>query len=41
VELLGGTLRIDSAPDMGTHVIVDLPQVTLSEDGDDTAVVVA
>ncbi len=41
VELLGGTLRIDSAPDTGTHVIVDLPQVTLSEDGDDTAVVVA
>jgi len=41
VELLGGTLRIDSAPDMGTHVVVDLPQVTLSEDGDDTAIVVA
>lgn len=41
VELLGGTLRIDTSPDIGTHVIVDLPQVTLSEDGDDTAVVVA
>ena len=41
VELLGGTLRIDTGPDIGTRVVVDLPQVTLSEDGDDTAVVVA
>ena len=41
VELLGGSLRIDTAPDMGTHIIVDLPQVTLSEDGDDTALFVA
>ena len=41
VELLGGTLRIDTSPDIGTRVVVDLPQVTLSEDGDDTAVVVA
>jgi len=41
VELLGGTIRVDSRPGAGTQVIVDLPQVTLSEDGDDTAVVVA
>jgi len=41
VELLGGTIQIDGRPGAGTRVIVDLPQVTLSEDGDDTAVVVA
>jgi signal transduction histidine kinase len=41
VELLGGTIRIDTRPGAGTRVRVDLPQVTLSEDGDDTAVVVA
>lgn len=41
VELLGGALRIDSTPGRGTHVVVDLPRVSLSEDGDDTAVVVA
>jgi signal transduction histidine kinase len=41
VELLGGTLRIDTTPGTGTRITVDLPQVTLSEDGDDTAVVVA
>jgi two-component system sensor histidine kinase UhpB len=41
VELLGGTIQITGSPGAGTRVIVDLPQVTLSEDGDDTAVVVA
>ncbi len=41
VELLGGTIQIEGRPGAGTRVIVDLPQVTLSEDGDDTAVVVA
>ena len=41
VELLGGTIHVDTRPGAGTQVIVDLPQVTLSEDGDDTAVVVA
>lgn len=41
VELLGGTLRITSNPGGGTTITVDLPQVTLSEDGDDTALVVA
>lgn len=41
VELLGGTLRITSNPGGGTAIVVDLPQVTLSEDGDDTALVVA
>ena len=41
VELLGGTIHIDSRPGEGTSVTVDLPQVTLSADGDDTAVVVA
>lgn len=41
VELLGGMIRVDSRPGGGTTVVVDLPQVTLSEDGDDTAVVVA
>jgi len=41
VELLGGSLHIDGSPGAGTRVIVDLPQVSLSEDGDDTAVVVA
>lgn len=41
VELLGGTLRITTTPGAGTSVTVDLPRVTLSEDGDDTAVVVA
>ena len=41
VELLGGTIQIEGHPGAGTRVIVDLPQVTLSEDGDDTAVVVA
>lgn len=41
VELLGGTIQIEGSPGAGTRVIVDLPQVTLSEDGDDTAVVVA
>ena len=41
VELLGGTIQIEGSPGAGTRVVVDLPQVTLSEDGDDTAVVVA
>ncbi len=41
VELLGGTIRMTTAPGAGTSVVVELPQVTLSEDGDDTAVVVA
>jgi signal transduction histidine kinase len=41
VELLGGALRIAAAPGAGACVSVELPQVTLSEDGDDTAVVVA
>jgi signal transduction histidine kinase len=41
VELLGGTIQIAGSPGAGTRVIVDLPQVTLSDDGDDTAVVVA
>jgi len=41
VELLGGTLRITSNSGSGTAIIVDLPQVTLSDDGDDTALVVA
>lgn len=41
VELLGGTLRIDSSPTSGTTVAALLPRVTLSEDGDDTALVVA
>lgn len=41
VELLGGTLRIDSAPGEGTAVRVDLPRRALSDDGDDSAVVVA
>jgi len=33
-RLLGGTLDIDSAPGNGTRVIVDLPNMTLSADGD-------
>ena len=41
VELLGGTIRIETSPGSGTCVMVDLPQVTLSDDGDDTAIVVA
>lgn len=41
VELLGGALRIDSAPGVGTTVRVELPRRALSEDGDDSAVVVA
>ena len=41
VELLGGTLHIANNPGGGTAVTVVLPQVTLSEDGDDTALVVA
>jgi signal transduction histidine kinase len=41
VELLGGTLRIATQPGGGTTITVDLPRVTLSEDGDDTALVVA
>ena len=41
VELLGGTLRIDSSPTTGTTIAASLPRVTLSEDGDDTALVVA
>ena len=41
VELLGGTLRIATNRGGGTAITVDLPQVTLSEDGDDTALVVA
>ena len=41
VELLGGTIQIEGRPGAGTRVIVDLPQVTLSVDGDDTADVVA
>ncbi len=41
VELLGGTIRIEGNHGGGTCVAVELPQVTLSEDGDDTAVVVA
>jgi signal transduction histidine kinase len=41
VELLGGTLRIDTAPGAGTTIRVELPQRALSDDGDDSAVVVA
>lgn len=41
VELLGGALRIDSAPGEGTTVRVELPRRALSDDGDDSAVVVA
>ena len=41
VELLGGSLRIDSAPGEGTAVRVELPRRALSDDGDDSAVVVA
>ena len=41
VELLGGTIRIETSPGDGTCVTVDLPHVTLSDDGDDTALVVA
>lgn len=41
VELLGGAIDITSTPGVGTRVTVELPQVTLSEDGDDTALVVA
>ena len=41
VELLGGTLQIEAAPGAGTAVRVELPRRALSEDGDDSAVVVA
>lgn len=41
VELLGGTLRIDTAPAAGTTIQVELPLRALSDDGDDSAVVVA
>lgn len=41
VELLGGALRIDSTIGVGTTVRVELPRHALSEDGDDSAVVVA
>lgn len=41
VELLGGQLRIDTAPGDGTAVHVELPRRALSDDGDDSAVVVA
>lgn len=41
VELLGGSLRIDTAPGEGTVVRVELPRRALSADGDDSAVVVA
>ncbi|WP_267683343.1 sensor histidine kinase [Nannocystis sp. SCPEA4] len=41
VELLGGSLRIDTAPGAGTAVRVELPRRALSDDGDDSAVVVA
>lgn len=41
VELLGGTLRIDTAPGAGTTIRVELPLRALSDDGDDSAVVVA
>lgn len=41
VELLGGTLRIDTTPGAGTVIRVELPQRALSDDGDDSAVVVA
>lgn len=41
VELLGGALRIDTAPGAGTAVRVELPRRALSEDGDDSALVVA
>ncbi len=41
VELLGGTLRIEGSPGVGTQVIVDLPLMSLSEDGDDSAIIVA
>lgn len=41
VELLGGSLRIDSAPGNGAAIRVELPRRALSDDGDDSAVVVA
>ncbi|WAS94012.1 sensor histidine kinase [Nannocystis punicea] len=41
VELLGGNLRIDTAPGAGTAIRVELPRRALSDDGDDSAVVVA
>ncbi|PCC71035.1 Signal transduction histidine kinase [Nannocystis exedens] len=41
VELLGGNLRIDTAPGAGTAIHVELPRRALSDDGDDSAVVVA
>lgn len=41
VELLGGNLRIDTAPGSGTAIRVELPRRALSDDGDDSAVVVA
>ena len=41
VELLGGQLRIDTAPGAGTAVHVELPRRALSDDGDDSALVVA
>lgn len=41
VELLGGTLQIEAAPGAGTAVRVELPRRALSDDGDDSAVVVA
>ncbi len=41
VELLGGELRIDSAPGEGTVVTASLPRVTVASDGDDSALIVA
>lgn len=41
VELLGGNLRIDTATGAGTAIRVELPRRALSDDGDDSAVVVA
>ncbi len=41
VELLGGTLTVTSAPGAGATVRAEIPRLSVSRDGDDSALVVA